>query len=153
MMDHLTILNSKQIKEIHSKLLNQFGFNKKLDYAFLKSNKGNIYIVTSEISKIDLDSLRIESMGIYFAEEQKNGELRLSIEGSQIIGKHAKKNVFTLDKKQLTLWFKGYDLEIEQDKHGFQLIKNNNDFFGCGRFVKDELKNYMPKTRRILNQA
>lgn len=148
---HLEILNSKKVKEIHEKLKKQFGFDKKLDYAFLKSNKGKIYIVTKDIANVDYENLRIDSMGNYFAAEEKN-EIRLSIEGSQVIGPDAKENVLELNREQFVQWFKGEDLEISNEINGFQIIKHNKDFIGTGRAGAGKLRNFIPKTRRITSE-
>jgi NOL1/NOP2/fmu family ribosome biogenesis protein len=78
-----------------------------------------------------------------------NEELRLSIEGSQIIGKVAKRNVLELDDDLAKKWMSGEDFEIKTELNGFVIIKNRVDFLGCGRVAKGKLFNYVPKERRV----
>ena len=112
-MHQLKILNSKEIKEILKLIEKQWGAKLKLDYAFLKNPKNRVFIINKEdISKIELEKLRINSIGMYFCEIDKLG-IRLSIEGSQIIGKKAEKNIVEINEEQAKQWFKGEDLEIK----------------------------------------
>ena len=147
-MQKLKILNKKEIKKILEIIKNQWGCDVNLDYAFLMNKENKIYIVNKEISKVDFSKLRINSVGLYFATMQGN-ELRLSIEGSQIIGPKAKKNILELDEKETKEWLKGIDLEKETKEKGFVIIKHDDDFLGCGKAVEKKVLNYVPKARRI----
>jgi len=144
---NLKILNKKEIKKILEKLNNQFGFEGELDYVFLLNNKDRIYLMTKDLAKIKIDSLRINSMGLYFAELPRD-EIRLSIEGSQLVGKHCNKNILELTQKEGKDWLKGFDLARKEEK-GFYLLKHEDDFLGCGRAVDDKILNFVPKNRRL----
>ena len=120
-MQNLKILNKKQTKEILSLIKKQFGAEFKSDYAFLKNEKGKIYLINKDISKINLDKIRINNLGLYFAQVYTN-EIRLSIEGSQLIGPLAKKNILELNETQTKEWMSGSDLDIDEDYSGFVLI-------------------------------
>ena len=91
-MQKLRILNKKEIQKVLDKLKKQFGFKGELNYAFLLSEKNKLYIVNKDIEKIDLSKLRVNSYGLYIA-EVRDGKIRLSMDGSQVIGKEATKNV------------------------------------------------------------
>ena len=147
-MRQLKILNSKEIKEILKLIEAQWGAKLKLDYAFLKNPKNRIFIINKDISKIDLEKLRINSIGIYFCEIDKIG-IRLSIEGSQIVGPKASKNIAEINEEQTKQWFKGEDLEIKGNYSGFVIIKHNNDFLGTGKYKNGKILNYVGKSRRI----
>ena len=147
-MQNLKILNKKQTKEILSLIKKQFGAEFKSDFAFLKNEKGKIYLINKDISKINLEKLRINSLGLYFA-ETRNNEIRLSIEGSQLIGPLAKKNILELTEKQVKEWMQGNDLETKGDYSGFVLVKHNKDFLGCGKVREGKVFNYVGKARRI----
>ena len=148
-MHQLKILNSKEIKEILKLIEKQWGAKLKLDYAFLKNPKNRVFIINKEdISKIELEKLRINSIGMYFCEIDKLG-IRLSIEGSQIIGKKAEKNIVEINEEQAKQWFKGEDLEIRGNYSGFVIIKHNNDFLGNGKYKDGKILNYVSKSRRI----
>lgn len=141
-------MNSKDVKELKKKLLEQFGFEKELNYAFHITDKNKIYIVNRDIDRVNMDFLRLQSVGLYFCEDYGN-ELRLSIEGSQIVGPHATKNVVELDKSQSRNWLKGFDLEIEGSYKQFVIIKAGDEYLGCGKLKDNRLLNYVPKERRI----
>ncbi|MBW2992217.1 hypothetical protein KY345_03295 [Candidatus Woesearchaeota archaeon] len=147
-MENLKFLKSKQIKQILKLIEEQWGFSSELDYTFLINTKGDIFIVNRDIEKIEFEKLRINNLGLYFA-EYRNNELRLGIEGSQIIGKNAKKGILEIDDDQLKRYMKGEELEIEKEDTGFLLIKNNDDFFGCSKIKNNKLLNFFPKSRRI----
>lgn len=124
-----------------------------MDYNFLKNKKGKIYIIRKEISKIDLSRLRINSIGMYFA-EIKNNEIRLSIEGSQIVGPKANRNVLELNEKEAKEWLAGEDLFIKEKENfnGFVITKYKKDFLGCGRYRNRKVINFVGKGRRIISQ-
>ena len=148
-MPELKILNSKEIKEIYGLIEKQWGAKLKLDYGFLKNNKNRIFVVNKDISKIDFSKLRLNSVGMYFCEIDSRG-IRLSIEGSQIVGPKAVKNIVELDEEETKKWLKGEDLEKEcKDCSGFVILKNKNDFLGNGKYANGKILNYVGKTRRI----
>ena len=147
-MQNLKILNKKEVKNIFSIIKKQFDADVDLDYVFLMNNKNKLYIVNKEAFNMDLDKLRINSFGLYFGELRDN-ELRLSMEGSQLIGAKAKKNVLELGDKESREWLKGYDSSLKLKERGFVIIKHNNDFLGCGKVVQNKVLNYVPKTRRL----
>ena len=148
-MPELKILNSKEIKEIYKLIEKQWGAKIKLDYGFLRNNKNRIFVISKDISRIDISNLRLNSAGMYFCEIDDKG-MRLSIEGSQIVGAKATKNVIELNEEETKKWFKGEDLEKEcRDCSGFIILKHKNDFFGNGKYVNGMILNYVAKTRRV----
>jgi NOL1/NOP2/fmu family ribosome biogenesis protein len=148
MMQNLKVLGSREIKKIHELLKKRFSFEKRLDYVFFMSNKNRLYIINKDFSKIDLSKLRVNSVGSYFGKINK-GEIRLSIEGSQLIGKDSKKNVLELEPKETKEWLRGIDLDKEYPDKGFIILKNNEDFLGCGKAIEGKILNYVPKNRRL----
>ena len=154
-MQNLKAMNSKEIKELLLKIKEQWDSDLKEDaekYAFLRNAEDKIFIANKEVFSIDFSKIRINSLGVYFAQYDKMG-LRLSIEGSQMIGKHAKKNFVEIDEKQAKEWMKGEDIFIGEEKelNGFVLVKYNNDFLGSGKYQKETGKvfNFVPKARRV----
>ena len=148
-MPELKILNSREIKEIHKLIEMQWGANIKLGYGFLRNNKNRIFVINKDISKIDTSKLRLNSAGMYFCEDDKSG-IRLSIEGSQIIGPKAAKNIVELSFEETKRWLKGENIEKEcKDCKGFVILKNNHDFLGSGKYSNGKILNYVSKTRRV----
>ena len=147
-MEKLKILNKKEIKRLLEMLDKHWGFKGEMEYAFLQSEKYKIYIANKEIFNLDLSKVKINSYGLYFA-EVRNG-IRLSIEGSQIVGPKATKNVIELNDEELKEWMSGADLDKETDSNDFVILKHGDDFLGTGKSTKEgKILNYVPKTRRI----
>ncbi len=149
----LRILKRKEIRSILSKLKEQWDFDKELDYVFLEGKEEKIFIVNKDIAGIEFSKLRINSAGLYLAKIAKDS-IRLSIEGSQLIGPHAKKNVIEINDKLARLWMKGYDIPFDEKKgellSGYQIIKNNKDYLGSGLFKENRILNFVPKARRLV---
>ena len=148
----MKILNTKQIKEVKKKVLEQWGCELKTDYAFLLTPKNKLYVVSRDIANIDYEKLKLQVVGNYFGEIMKNGELRLSIEGSQLVGREAKKNVVEISEKQVRSWLFGQDLPVDLEEDGFVIVKNNSDFMGSGKVKDGCLLNFIPKIRRISSE-
>jgi NOL1/NOP2/fmu family ribosome biogenesis protein len=145
----LEILSGKKIREIHQMLKHRFGFDRRLDYNFSKSGKGRIWVYSKEVDKIRLKDLNVEAIGLYFCFREMNG-LRLSIEGAQLIGKYAKKNVIELDEEQVQRWIRGFDLDVEEKlENGYVILKFGKDIIGCGKYKNGKLLNIVRKGRRI----
>lgn len=151
-MKRLRILNKKEIKEILDLIKQQWAADINVDFVFLLNEKNNdIFVAERDIFKVDFEQLNVDSLGLYFG-EMKKGNLRLSIEGSQLVGPAAKKNVVELDKGETTLWFRGFDLEkklSEKEAQGYVLVKHNNRFMGTGRIKENRILNFTPKARRV----
>lgn len=143
----LSFMNSKETKELKKKLEAQFGFSD-IHYAFLINDKNKVFIVNRDVDRLDLKALRINTIGVYFCEDYGD-EVRLSIEGSQIIGPHATKGVIELEKEDARSWLKGADLEHEGSTKGFVIIKSGSDYMGCAKHKDGKLLNHVPKERRI----
>ncbi len=153
-MQHLNlrILDRKEKKEFLGLLKKQFGFSEKLDYVFLINNKNRLFIVNKEIADVNLEKLKINSIGLYIA-EFKNNEVRLSIEGSQLIAPKSKSNVIELDEKEVKDWLGGKDLKtkIDEKTDGFVILKCGKDYFGSGKIKQGNILNFIPKARRLNN--
>ncbi len=161
----LTVLNSKETKELIKKLSNSFGCDLeslKKEYFFLFSETRKRYYILKKYDGFDKipENLRVNRAGCYFATEDKDG-LRLSIEGSQIIGPSASKNIIEIDEKSMNKWILGEEIEINEslekqinDKvdisiNKFVIVKHGNDFLGCGKVAKEKILNFVPKERRV----
>ena len=147
-MLELKILNRKKIKEILALIKKQWGADFKTELAFLMNTQNKIFLVNREVFNLNLEKLRINSIGLYFG-ELKNNELRLSIEGSQLIGKNTKQNIAELNEKQAMQWLKGQDIEIKGQYKGFVILKHKNDFLGTGKYKDGKVLNFVPKARRF----
>ena len=146
----MKIIRSTPKKKILEQLNEQFGITK-LPYLLLRFGKekiraysGNLSV--EELNKLD-SQLRIENMGLYFIKEQIDG-IRLTFDGVQLFKDQITKNILELDDKQAEEWLKGQDLDIQSD-NTFKILKNNNEFIGCGKSTGERITNFVPKERRI----
>lgn len=151
----LKVLNSKEKKPILKFINEQWGdcFDHK-EFVFLLNNKAKLYISNADIGQIDLDKLRIDHVGMYFGTVEDDG-IRLSIEGSQLVGPRAEKtnNIIELNDEEAAAWIRGEDIEkpeyTESCDSKYVLIKNKDDFLGCTRQANGIIRNFVPKARRV----
>lgn len=146
------VLNSKAVKKILTMLQKQFCFNKKLDYVFLVNKKDKVYIINRDVELLEYEKLRVDSLGMYFGKYYKDG-FRLSIEGTQLIGKECKCNVIEISKQLKHDWFKGIDLDLELS-NCYILLKSKNDFLGCAKVKNGFALNSVPtaRTLKVINE-
>ncbi len=142
-------LPNKEVKKISAQLENQWGCTGTLNYLYFLSNKNKIYIVNKDLAHVDVSKLRVNTFGLYFGEIMKNGDIRLSIEGAQLIGSHALKNVIALDNEALRHWMYGEDIALKTDITGYVILTYEKYIVGCGYVRDGTILNYVPKNRRI----
>jgi NOL1/NOP2/fmu family ribosome biogenesis protein len=147
-MHTLSFLNSHEIREIDEALMRQFGTELPKGYAYVLRKDGDLFMVNRDVERIDLSKITINSLGLYIG-EYRGDEFRLGIEGSQILGALAKKNVVSIDKEQLAKWFAGEEIESSENASGYVILKSGSDFVGCGRLIEGKITNFVPKTRRV----
>lgn len=147
----LAILNTKEIKKLRELVIDEFGAFLKGDYAYLQNEKGKLFIVNKDISRIELNNLKIDKMGLYFA-EIKNGQVRLSKEGAQQLflenqGKIEK--VISLNKKEVEEYFQGIDLPKNLGEESRQVIlEYSQNILGCAKYKDKRIINFLPKIHR-----
>ncbi len=147
----LKILNLSEKREIEKQLENQFGIQK-IPGMLMQKGKERLFLFAGNLDSKDIKKLEeiiiIERIGIYFA-KIVGEEIRLSIEGTQIIRDQIKKNIFELEEENLNLWMSGQDLLLKTGKKGFLAIKYKEDFLGCGKASEEKIGNFIPKNRRL----
>lgn len=157
-ISNLKILNSRETKHIYERLKEQYGFNydkTTQEYIFLMNKDNRIYIVSRNIEILPYDEMKIDSVGMYLGELYKES-VRLSIEGSQMIGPSSDKNIIELSKDEMIEWIKGADIEHEDTGKEFIIIKYNNldtgkaDYLGAGKYKDGKIMNYVSKSRRLV---
>ena len=142
-------LNSPDKKKLLAELERQFGINE-LPYLLLETGKEKIRGFSGTMNREEIIELgeisNVEIIGAYLL--RKEGELRLSLDATQILNKKIKKNIIEIDDKQLEDWLRGRDLNI-QSKTGIFVIKYKEDFIGCCKSDGKRLWNFIPRERRI----
>jgi len=146
----MMFLNNKQKKEFEKEIEDSWGA--KIDFeAVMMTGSSKYWLLTKEVGNVNKDKMRIESMGNYFARRDKNNQIRLSIEGSQVIGPISKKNVAEISDKDLHLWLRGQNIDIKTGFNGYVILKHGKDYVGCGKAYEKGVLNHVPKERRIKN--
>jgi len=159
LMQNLKILNTRDVKHILEKLEAQFGYTKErgeLDFIFLMNKDNRIYLLSKDVGQIDIETLRIDSMGMYFG-ELYNESVRLSIEGAQIIAKDATKGIVYIDRDQMLSWIKGSDIPFDENPGNSFIIvayhdeiTGKDDILGCGKYKDGKIMNYVSKSRKLV---
>jgi NOL1/NOP2/fmu family ribosome biogenesis protein len=152
-MNFIKILNKKEKQEIENKLNKQFGI-KEISEKIIMKGKEKLFLFSGSFTNEEIKKLEelviIEKVGVYFAKiDERTKDIRLSIEGSQILKKQIKKNVFEISEELVEQWMKGRELNIKTGKKGFVVIKYKNDFLGTGKASEEKISNFIPKIRRL----
>jgi len=147
----IEILKKSEKKKVLKMLKERFGFEDLREYYLLRSGKNRIRLISRDFERVDLRGMRVRFLGLEFCIMAKKGELRLTIEGSQIVGKKAKKNVLNVDRRIAEEWMSGKTpfVKGKNVEEGFVIIKHEDDILGCGRYAKGKLWSFVPKWRRV----
>ena len=144
------ILNSKELKDFLGVLRDGYGISSLPKLVFLRSSKDKFFVVSQEVGSSVFSGLRVENLGLYIGTLYDEG-FRFSIEGSQLFGPLASKNILLLDDNGFLEWLRGHDLDVPPPGfEGFCLVKFRNDFVGGGKVRGSKLFNYVPKNRRLV---
>jgi NOL1/NOP2/fmu family ribosome biogenesis protein len=145
---------TKQEKEkLIQQLNNQFGITE-LPWEVAKLGKERIILFSGDMSEKELikfDYLaRVEGVGLYFAKiDEHTKDIRLSIEGANLLKDQITKNIFEMNEEQTDQWMLGQELNITTGKKGFFVMKFKNDILGTGKISENKISNFVPKSRRL----
>lgn len=154
-MASFSALNSKARKEFYGKLKEYFGLpdDFTLDGLLFVTNKNKYYLVDNRFVDIAELHYNISTIGLYIAEITNYGEIRVSLEGSALIGPHATKHILELSEEDAQSFIRGNDLPLPDMPQQFYLLFSEIDgkklYFGCGKYKEGNLFNFIPKSRRI----
>ncbi|MBN1175456.1 hypothetical protein JXA48_02320 [Candidatus Woesearchaeota archaeon] len=152
MKAEIIILNSKDRKHIRQTLNEQFGINEIPDNLvyFCLNKRERVYVCNKEIFDLDQEALRTNAFGLYFGTFMIDG-FRLSLEGTQMIGPLATKNIFEINDLQFEEYIKGENLVCENEdfQKQYVIVKHNNDFVGVGRVKEGIFSNHLSKSRKL----
>ena len=150
----IKILTEQDKKKIEKKVHEQFGV-KELNGKILKLGEEKLFFFTGQIDEEEIrkieQSAPIEKVGVYFA-KLINEEIKLTIEGTQLLKEQITKGIFSINDKQAEEWMMGWELNIESGLRGFVVMKNNEDYLGCGKASEHKITNFIPKPRRLKNR-
>ncbi len=151
------ILNEREKKEIVEKLKEQFGINE-VPGRIVMRGKERLFLYSGNLDEEEMEKLEslvfIERAGIYFAKiEEPNEDIRLSIEGTQILKEQINKNIFEIPENLVDDWMKGRELNVQSGMKGFVVMKFGNEFLGCGKASENKIGNFIPKNRRLKERS
>ena len=144
------ILNSKEIEKLIEK---NYGCKIKLKNLFITKND-KIWLAAKEINLNKIKKIkRCYRIGIYFGKLKRNNKIKLSIEGANIVGKKATKNVALINEKEAIKFIEGNDIynfkEVNCELNNFIILKNGEDIIGVGILRNGYIENLIPKARRM----
>lgn len=149
----LTILASKERKKIEKIIKKNYEVDFDLsNYSVLIGPEDKIWIASREILNADIEKLDVNSIGMNLGKLKKNEKSRLTIEGSQLIGKEAKRNLIELNEEEAKKFMSGSSLQIvpsDCDMHNFVIIKSGKNILGSGLLTEKGIKNLLPRSRRV----
>lgn len=147
----IKILDKTEKKQIEKKLHEQHGVDS-IPGLLVQMGEERLFFFSGSLDEKDIKKLEstvpVERIGVYFA-KIIGDDIKLSIEGSQILKNQITKNIFELDEKQAEEWMKGHELNITTGKKGFLIMKHGNDFLGAGKASEKKIGNFIPKNRRL----
>lgn len=151
--------SAKLVRRIIDIFTEQYGFTKTIEGQwFYNTKESKLFLLSTPVDSLPLEELRINSIGMYVGEiNTAQTEIRLSIEGSQIIGPCATKRVLTLTNEEFAKWVRGLEILVNDsllqrvdEEKGYLLIKNSqNDYFGVARIKNEYLLNFVTKARWV----
>jgi NOL1/NOP2/fmu family ribosome biogenesis protein len=145
----LTVMNAKDRKELQGAVNDQFGVHALPDKEYVISNKEKVYMVSPELRATKWESLRIDRVGVYIGKWYADG-FRPSVEGANMLGPRASKNIVELGRQGLMGWFKGRDVETIHDETKFVLVKHGEDWLGAAKMQEGTLLNGVSKARKTV---
>ena len=150
-MEYIKILSEQEKRKIENQLHAQFGI-KELPGKIVMRGEERLFFFTGEIDEDGIRKLEqsapIEKVGVYFA-KLINEEIKLTIEGTQLLKEQITKGIFQINDSQAEEWMMGRELNLKSGLRGFVVMKNNDDYLGCGKASQEKITNFIPKSRRL----
>lgn len=145
----LTVLNSGERAVLEDTLRDQYGVETLPNRVYLETNKEKVYVVSHGLRDIAWEQLRIDRAGVYVGKWLSDG-FRPSVEGAQLFGPLASKNVVELGKQGLMDWLKGRDVDTMYEDSRFVLVRYQDDFVGGAKMKNGTLLNSVSKARKTV---
>jgi len=150
----MKILGKEEIEIIENIIEKNYGTKVELNkFLVLKTFEEKIWLATKNLLDLDLSKLQINSVGMNFGKLKRNDKINLTVEGSQIVGAKATKNIVLLNEENAEKFMQGSDMkpekEIDCEYHNFAIVKFGEDVLGSSLLTEEGVKNQLPKSRRI----
>jgi len=147
---YLKILTEKEKREIIQKLNKQFGI-KEVPGIITMHGKEKLFLFQGDLNENEIKELEqnipIEKVGIYFAKLIGN-EVKLSIDGVQVLKDQITKNILEINEKQAEQWMMGRELLFD-DVFENKSEKTNK----LNEIDRTDLENYDINNKLISEQS
>jgi NOL1/NOP2/fmu family ribosome biogenesis protein len=155
-IDKIKIFKEDDKENLERIIEKNYGVKIDLSNFFIFQTKDEkVWLASKSILSLDIRKLTVNSIGLNFGKIKRNEKIHLTIEGSQIVGKNATKNIVLLDDNEAKKFMQGFDVKpkekIDCEYHNFVIVKYNDFILGSSLLIGDYLKNMLPKSRRILS--
>ena len=151
----LEILGKEDIDRLQGILDKNFGgeFDLK-NYGVMLGSEERIWIASKDVFLFEFGRLPVNSVGINFGKMKRNEKFRLTIEGAQMVGRTAERNIAKVKDEDAEKFLRGEDIiaieNVKCDEHNFVLVKTlSGRIIGSAMIAEGLLKNFLPKSRRI----
>jgi len=151
----LRILDKNEIIKLQEIIDKNYksGFELK-DFGVMLGSEEKIWLAARDVFTFDFSKLPVNSIGMNFGKLKRNDKMRLTIEGSQLVGKNAEKNVAVVADERAENFLHGEGVDVLQaidcEEHNFVIVKTESGIIlGIALFAEGKLKNLLPKSRRI----
>ena len=149
-----TFLNNKEVKKIREQFIETYGYFWQEDYAYLMNENDRLFLINKDVAKVDFKKLRLDRIGLYVA-EVREGQVRLSKEGAQLLVQEAEKNKaliknrLELTKQEVKAYFYGVDLTKDLGTESkLVILEHDKNVIGCARYKEGKIINFLPKLNR-----
>ena len=139
-------MNEAEKLDALKKINDYYGSSFSTDHILLRKEEKDglkIFIYSGSLTP----KIQIEWMGLHLA--TLGGEVLLSIEGAQMIGKTARKTI-EITRNDADDLMKGLDLKYAGELLGFVILKQAANIIGIGKAEEGKIINTLPHSRRVV---
>ena len=122
-------LRKREVDTIKDLLLENYGFVMPKSWMLYYLGKEKVWVLKEEFFNLPLEKFNVETMGFYLCHFEHD-IFRLSIQGAQIVGETATKNILDISLKDAWELLRGFDI----DKETHIVVDNFEELMGVCNF-------------------
>jgi len=156
MQRSLEILDKAEVEGLQRTIDKNFGGSFRLrDYGVMLGSEERVWLAARDVFVFDFSKLPANSIGLNFGKMKRNEKMRLTIEGAQLVGATAERNVAVVADNDAERFLRGEDIGAKHaencEEHNFVIVKaESGRILGSALLAEGKLKNFLPKSRRII---
>ncbi|MDD4352823.1 MAG: hypothetical protein PHN56_00035 [Candidatus Nanoarchaeia archaeon] len=144
-------LRKREVDTIKDLLLENYGFVTPKSWMLYYLGKEKVWILKEEFFNLPLEKFNVETMGFYLCHFEHN-IFRLSIQGAQIVGETATKNILDISLKDAWELLRGFDIDKETNLEAtYIILRTEAGIIGVGKNHKTKILCQIKKNRRVRN--